>query len=613
MFPTGNGEPITFYNAEGKLTVKPKHLFFQDGYFSYRSESKFPCSIPGPGQGILQNVYVVDQSGFEVGVIKNSGEITVVGDDEYCKEVYDFNTSRFKKLETFDSLHGYQWLRFSLYEYEKTAELMCFFVSPDTSIVRKVTHNSRVGTIELTGFHEFEVSIREGGYGQINSNNKISCDYRITKESSCCKLRVADDRGNQLQLDVVWPYDWADILYKDTLGEHLYKPDSPKMPSVPAILADRYEHRRFSVAGLQRVKISDEKRYEINSFIHKAFLSDYMEHQPPSKSIDGYAEISLYSKSLQRDELYKYIVDSGNSITKDIDNLQFVFIPIDEGEVVVLSMKSLVNDLNQGKKRYLLLDIPSSLDNTRGIIVQSLKGLNPQEYYRAAYKPSSNEPDRVKVNEKEQKRFANKNKYSKLFYSDKPDFRIALRAFDLAIELECYFGWFDELKALCSYEPAFEKRMVAFFLQYISAKSSQHDEINYAGLWRLAGEFMFDWMLFPAECWRTLMRTDSQYSVYIRRLFLARPGLRGAAFHQTKAIYSLIISENPFVFRRSEKIENKIAQCIRGDKKDIAQIEYIGKKKAYESFLSGKEKLEIFNKMTDFATLMDIHTLLNSK
>ena len=176
------------------------------------------------------------------------------------------------------------------------------------------------------------------------------------------------------------------------------------MPSVPAILADRYVHRRFSAAGLQRGKISDDKRYEINSFIHKAIYSDNLEQKPPTKSFDGYAEISLYSKTLQRDELYRYIVDSGNSITKDIDNLKFVFIPIDEGEVVELSMKSLDNDRNQGKKRYLLLDIPSSLDNTRGIIVQSLKGLNPQEYYRAAYKPSSNEPDKVRANEKEQKR-----------------------------------------------------------------------------------------------------------------------------------------------------------------------------------------------------------------
>ena len=609
LYSIGNGEPITFYNAEGKLTVKPKHLFFQEGYFSNRSESQFPCIIPG--QVIMPNVYVVDQSGFEVGVIKNSGEITLVGNDEYRKEVYDFDTSRFKELETFDSLCGYQLLRFR--SYEKTAELRCFFVSPDTSITRKVTPNSRVGTIELSGLHEFEVSVREGSYGQINSNNKISCDYRITKESSCCKLWVADDRGNQLQLDIVWPYDWTDILYDDTFGDHLYKPDSPKMPSVPAILADRYEHRRFSADGLQRGKLSDDKRYEINSFIQKAIYSDNMEQKPPTKSYDGYADISLYSKTLQRDELYRYIVDSGNSITKDIDNLKFVFIPIDEGEVVELSMKSLDNDHNQGKKRYLLLDIPSSLDKTRGIIVQSLKGLNPQEYYRAAYKPSSNEPDKVRANEKEQKRLANKNKYSKLFYSDKPDFRIALRAFDLALDLECYFGWFDELKVLCSYELYFEKRMVAFLMQYINAKSSRHEEINYTGLWRLAGEFMFDWMLFPVEFWRALIKIDSQYSVYIRRLFLARPGLRGAAIYQTKAIYALIICEKAFEFRRSEKIENKIAQCIRGDKKDIAQIDYKGKKKAYESFLSGKEKLEIFKKMTDFATLLDVHTVLNSK
>ena len=608
LYPIGNGEPITFYNAEGKLTVKPKHLFFQEGYFSNRIESQFPCYIPG--QDNTQIVYVVDKSGFEVGVIKNSGEITLVGNDEYCKEVYDFHASKFKKIETFNSLSGYQLLRFRSYSYEKTAELRCFFVSPDTSIIRKITSNSREGTISLTGLSGFNVSIREGSY-QINRNNNISCDYGITKESSCCKLGIADDRGNQLQLDVVWPYDWADILYKGKTEERLYKSDSTERLSVPAILADRYEHRRFSEKGLQLSKISDDKRYEINSFIHKAFLSDNMNHRPPEKSFEGYAKISLYSKMLQRDELHKYIVDSGNSITEDVDNLKFVFIPIDEGEVVDLSMISLENDGRKGAIRYLLLDIPTDLNDKRGIIVQSLKGLNPQEYYRAAYKPSSNEPDKVRANEKEQKRLANKNKYSKLFYSDKPDFRIALRAFDLALDLECYFGWFDELKVLCSYELFFEKRMVAFLMQYINAKSSRHEEINYTGLWRLAGEFMFDWMLFPVEFWRALIKIDSQYSAYIRRLFLARPGLRGAAIYQTKAIYSLIICEKAFEFRRSEKIENKIAQCIRGDKKDIAQIDYKGKKKAYESFLSGKEKLEIFKKMTDFSTLLEVNAVLS--
>lgn len=608
LYSIGDGERISFYNAEGKLTVKPKHLFFQEGYFSNRSESQFPCNILG--QAITQNVYVTDCSGFDVSIIKNSGEIAWAGKEEYRIEAFDLESSQYKEIKSFETLKGYQRLRFHFDDKKKT-EIRCFFVCSDAQISRKVTPKSKIGTIKLTKLNEFNLSVREGSLGQINSNKRISCDYKITKESSCCKLGIADDRGNQLQLDVVWPYDWTDILYKDKTKERLYKPDSTKMPSVPAILADRYEYRRFSAEGLQLSKISDDKRYEINSFIHRAFLSNNMEQRPPSKSFDGYAEISLFSKILQRDELYKYIVDSGNSITKDIDNLKFVFIPIAEGEVVDLSMKSLDNDLNQGKKRYLLLDIPSGLDNTRGIIVQSLKGLNPQEYYRAAYKPSVNEPDRVKVYEKEQKRLA--NKYSKLFYSDKPDFRIALRAFNIASELECYFGWFDELKALCSYELAFEKRMVAFFMQYINTKTSQHDEINYAGLWRLAGEFMFDWMLFPVECWRALMRTDSQYSVYIRRLFLARPGLRGAAIYQTKAICSLIISENAFEFRCSKKIENKIAQCIRRDKKDIAQIEYNGKKKAYESFLSGKEKLEIFKKMTDFATLLDIHTVLNSK
>lgn len=585
LLHVGNGASISFYNAEGNLVVKPKNPFFQEGFFVNRIGSQFPCSIPG--QEIAQNVYVLDQSGFDIGVIKSSGEISMLGDEECRQAVYDFKCSCFKEIENFDTLMGYQVLRFRSYD-EKTAEVRCFFVPQGACITRNI--NGKCGSIELAGLSDFSISVDEG-YGRINDRNKIACDYRFTKESSCCKLVVSDDRENQLRLEIVWPYDCADVVYKDSFEERLYMGSY-----VPAILADRYEYRRFYSEGLQLGKISDDNRYEINSFIQSAVLSDAMEQRPYTK-LYGYMGISLYSRTIRGDKHYRYIVDCGNVITDDIDNLKFVFVPIDEGELVELPLKSIDNTRNQGSRKYLLLDIPDSLDNTNGIIIQSLKGLNPQEYYRAAYKPSANEPYSINANAKKQKRCANRNKYSKLFYSDKPDFKIAFRAFEIALDLECYFGWFDELKTLCSYEQSFGNRMVAFFKQYVDSRSVRHEDINYNGLWRLSGEFMFDWMLFPVRCWRALI----EYKDYVRRLFLARPGLCGAARYQTEAIFSLIVGEQSFGFRRNNgSIENRIAQCIRGEDKD-------------EFFLSVRDKVEIFKKMTDYGTLIEVYNVLNSK
>ena len=216
------------------------------------------------------------------------------------------------------------------------------------------------------------------------------------------------------------------------------------------------------------------------------------------------------------------------------------------------------------------------------------------------------------MNEKEKnlKRLETKEKYTTLFFAENADLKIAIRAFNIANELGCYYGWFDELKILCLYDVSFERRMVCFFKQYLDDCLVRQTAINYPGLWRFSGEFMFDWMLIPARYWRDLIEICKDYSVYIRKLFLARPGLRGAAIYQTERISSLIASETLFAFRRSDEVGNKVAQCIRCKRKDIAQIEYPGKKRASETFFSEKDKISIFKNLTDFSFLMEVYDIL---
>ena len=606
LSPIGGGPSLLFYNAEGRLSVKPQKPLFQEGWFINRQESRFPCKIAG--QEDLVNVYVVDHSGFDVGVIKINGERSSVNNDEYRIEHFDRDSARYVLLDSLEELKGFHSLRIKT--YEKTAEILCFFVDSGTSVKRNMSRNSREGAIELNGFDCFNVSIGGGAPVKINNNNKISCNYNITRESSGCQIEVADNNGNKLLLDVVWPYDMTDILQEDESRVRLYKPDQKKSSSVPAILADRFIHRVFSSEGCTRSTVSEDKRFEINSYIHKQLLTENEGQISTPKTFNGYASISLYSKKLERDDMYSFIVDSGNEISESIKNLKFCFVPIDDGEMVDIPMKIIDNDDYRGKKKYLILDIPHEIDDARGLIIQSLNETQTEEYYRATYKPSQNEPDRMNEKEKNLKRLETKEKYTTLFFAENADLKIAIRAFNIANELGCYYGWFDELKILCLYDVSFERRMVCFFKQYLDDCLVRQTAINYPGLWRFSGEFMFDWMLIPARYWRDLIEICKDYSVYIHKLFLARPGLRGAAIYQTERISSLIASETLFAFRRSDEVGNKVAQCIRREKKDIAQIEYPGKKRASETFLSEKDKISIFKNLTDFSFLMEVYDIL---
>lgn len=604
LTPNSGGAPISFYNAEGRLSVHPKHCFFQEGSFLGRQESRFRCKVKD--QDDLADVYVVDASGFAVGMVKSDGQLSPVSNEDYQMTVFDRDSSRFLPIPSLDTLRGYHSLRIK--SYEKTADIKCFFVPPETRILRRMSPNSREGTIELVGLEDFVISIRDGMSLSIN-NNRISCRYDYTRESPSCPLQISDEMGNNLLLDVVWPYDMTDLLHRDDQGTRLYRNRS----SVPAILAHRYVHRVFSKEGCRESTITDDKKYEIYSFIRKQISEESAGRFASVKDIGGYARISLYSKTIQKDDLYSLIVDCGNEIADDAKNLKFHFVPIDEGDVVELPLKTIINDSYQGKKKYLILDIPQELSGVRGLIIQSLNEAEPEEYFRACYKPSIDEPERVKENEKARKRLENQRKYEELFNVDNPKFSIALRAFNIANDLGCYFGWFDELKALCSYDQAFERRMTLFFKQYLDSCAQSHKDIDYNGLWRFSGEFMFDWVLLPATCWRDLIGSGGIYAIYIRKLFLSRPGLKGAARAQTEMIHSLITGDCQFGFQRSDSLENRMAQCIRRVKTDVAQIEYLGKKKAWESFLSEKDRIAAFNQMTDFDALKKVYGLLSQK
>ncbi|MBO7561939.1 MAG: hypothetical protein J6T04_03515 [Bacteroidales bacterium] len=544
LFSNKKDKTIKFYNAVGNLRITPKHLFFQEGSFLNGVEAKFPCLIQGEEEPTY--VYVTDHSGFTVENLlpvenlKEGNDVSHIESNEYKIEIYDKSLSRFKEVSDLDDYLGYQTLRFTY--YDKQAILHCFFVDSKAKIERKVSENSKVGSINLSGLDCFKVSL-DSNLVRINDNNNIVCNYDITRESRGCIIEITDKMQCKLQLEVTWPYDCSDIVYKEGSSIKLYEREA-----VPAIFAKKYEYRTFSKEGYSTSIISEDNRYEIYSFIFRYFTAKKKPNE--FTKLGNNEKISIYSQNSEV-SAHGFSVRLGER-----PDLKFVFVPIDKGECI---------DLHYDIEKNTLVLLPTNLIHQRGIIIQSLKGVDPHEYYEAKYKPAL-EDTSVKNKDRKDKQNTNINNYLKIF--SKQDFRVAVRAFNIACDLNCYFGWFDELKALCLYEQPFEYRIVAFFKQYIDDCVQNNCDINYEGLWRLAGEFMFDWLLLPAACWRGIIKEKELYSKSLLKLLLERPGLNGSARYYTRQIFSKISGASCFGFRRARNAENKIAQCIRNEAGD---------------------------------------------
>lgn len=583
---------VDFNNAEGNLFVEPVNVLFDDNGFFGKTGRKFFCTKPGEDDDIP--VYVTDSFAFRGKIVKSDRIATEsswvdVPKDELQVELWEDRPdgpSRGNYDFDRNSIAGYHVLRFKA--KGKEAKLHVFFLPNGAEIKRKITPNSKIGTFEVAGFEQMKVEFPKGVH--MNANGRIQCNYQSTGVSDGTMMDITDADSCVLHVGLYWPYDTKDILKITSERRCLHTQNA-----VSTVFAGTYVHRCFSTEGVALNRISEDSLYEFNDFIRRGMLNGATQ-----AVIDG-CSFHLFDRELGQDDMHSYIVESGNEISIDRSNLKFVFVPSNEGELVPLDMTISENTGYRGARNHLFIKIPGEIGGVDGVIFQSLEDVSfPDVYFKPKYKPKSDDSRKIRPEEKisrQQKRIG--GYFTKI--SDNKDYSVALRAFEIAERLRCHFGWFDEIKALCQFDDKLEERLVRFFEFYVSSCEQSGNPVNYAGLWRLVGEFVFDWVLIPARYWKDLVeRKTNVYCKYIESLFKSRPGAKGATKYKLSLLADSIVSSDDMKFKRTGSMVGTIAKLIRGKNKDLFKL------------VQGKDKkLSILKSINDANILDEIITLIN--
>jgi len=581
---------ICFNNAEGNLFIEPSHILFTtNDHFGWVG-SRLECNKYGEDDRCL--VYVTDRINFQAKFVKteNNGSITWenVADNELRTYVWK-NGDRWEPIDKTDNLLGFQRLRFKA--KNKEAKIEVFFLPKNSSITRKITANSKQGSVELSGIEQPGIKVLTNGPLTINSNGNIQCSYTHTGTSDGFMLDIIDDGQNILHVGTYWPYDMNDIIKETDNGRILFSEKE-----VATVFAGTYIHRKISKNGVSLNHISEDGLIELKDFIRRGLLNG-----ATIGSIDG-CTFKLFNKELGQDNRFSNIVESGNEITIDQSQLKFVFIPSNYGDIVPLNLKLVQSDSYREAKNCLFIDIPDEISEQSGIIFQSLEGdLRPNIYFRPKYKPASKEPSKIRPEDKVIKQknrikgyFSEQNNISK-------DYEISLRAFILANKIHCHFGWFDELKALLLINNGLEERLVSFFEQYVSQCEKNGDSIDFSALWKLVGEFMLDWILIPARFWKELLERNPRFnSKYIETLFRSRPGAQGATKYKLSSLAYTILNSEEMKFTRTSNNAGTIAKLIRGKNKEL-----------YKLITKKEDKIQILQGLNNDEILDDIISLIN--
>ncbi len=588
-----SGREAIFNNAEGSLFAEPMALLFTSDEFFGRTGNKFECMAADTGDVIP--VFVTDSQTFVAKLGK-----TDKGGNEFWKDVAETelqvqvktaidDRTEWKNLSGVEQnqLPGLKHLRIKA--KGKETKIDCFFLPVRSSITRKVTQNSVNGSIEITGMAGLNIRADVGL--QPNANGNIICSYQNTRESDGCRLDISDSNGNILHLGVFWPYDCSDILKETNQGRVIYSQNA-----VATVFAGAYIHRRFSSTGVSLNHISENGRLELNDFVKRALLGNATEC-----SVEG-CRFYLFNKKLEKDDKYSLILERGQSLSIDPQQMKFIFVPSNKGEVVPLGLQIDEVD-NYNKMRWLHIVLPDSIKEIPGVIFQSLEGnVCPDIYFRPKYKPGKSDKTRISPSDKNQKQKFRVESYFSTQQSMANDYRTALRAFNIAGRIRCHYGWFDEIKALCTFNDGLENRLVTFFEMHVSQCEKEQFPVDYVGLWRLVGEFMLDWILIPAGCWKEFADRHP-CSKYMENLFRTRPGANGAVRYKLATLSSVILESGNMKFTRTSSKASTIAKFIRGNKKELFRI-FSEKNK--------KGSIDILRSLNDEDILEDIITQIKS-
>jgi len=159
-----------------------------------------------------------------------------------------------------------------------------------------------------------------------------------------------------------------------------------------------------------------------------------------------------------------------------------------------------------------------------GILFQSLENNKyGDRYYLPAY-VCPNMDFSLSLVEKAKRRNINIANFAHICDNDSPIPDSFFQQFEVACRYGLYFGTFDSLQSLIFLQEedkngdVIPRRLIKFFNGYYKFCINQKNRLNIGGLWKMADEFLFDWLFIPYQLWETFAIDIDKKNIVIELL-----------------------------------------------------------------------------------------------
>ena len=463
---TINGKEIKLYNRVGELFVEPNVKPLSD-YYQENNKLYLVFSKEKPS---LNVVYTKEYNGDIIS--------QTLKEKEYKCEVKYGNDESFSNIDTI-SRCGYMKIKITRKENDKDITINCFAVSRGANI-----KNYSDGTGKRTDFKDFgDLTIRYEDETLSVDDNGVRRKYwgKTTEEDYHhpeAIYQVTDGVVN-LELSVPKPLDATVVKKSNENIVGVGRKDENQRLRLPILVLDKIRVYQLPNNTLKEIDKIRFRSYAFKALIEHNYRDNY-----------SLPDTYLYFQT------FTHTRDNLDDI--DLSGLSFVFVPTSH------PLNSQTVWLNKELPRF-------GIDSQEeGIVVQRIGMYDiPKILLKPIFIPENG--NNLNLNEEQRRNRRNEriNRYHDKYKQSKPDYGDALAYFEIAVETGMYFGIFDALLGMMrhlvypglSNDMKFSDRSAMHLAQFYKQYVEQAERVDYAALWRMADEFLFDWCLIPQSEW----------------------------------------------------------------------------------------------------------------
>ena len=312
---------------------------------------------------------------------------------------------------------------------------------------------------------------------------------------------------------------------------------------IPVVMRRNFEVRTINSSGVSRVKCGDDVYMRFDLPIYSNYCID---------KENGFRYYSAKRPIKNEEDTYvTFVLETSPS------QYRFYYWSMNVGEEPVLLEQKIYNPDNKS----LEIDISPLRRNNRGIVFQSLRGVAPRHYFGPIYG----------------------NQRESLYGRQK-----MVQCFNVASEHNIPFIVFPVFKEMFTTREDIIFFLSKFWVELMESRDWKPSTRDFTNLHRLAYEFLFDWIMLPKVLWANSIRewrrqllgekgddymrlTSEAFKKIMLKLFRTSPYINGDDIVYLEKILEKYWSFRPsdrWSFRRSQKPENILAQCIRGSNGD---------------------------------------------